>query len=180
MAFTNNPMTFGNADILNPMVPYYAEQAAQHAARNPFDPSAAQQAQHWAQVLQQQRAEQARWPSRLLSKQRRSCLRKGPSEGRLLRACRRPQHSSQALALLWAQEPVRLIMVAWSEEYLPILGLSHVGRCRHQRGIPQLRHVHQRPDDRAERELQVKVQHVRDQGAMGEKKISSADLEPAC
>lgn len=51
-----------------------------------------------------------RWPSRLLSKQRRRCLRKRPQEDQSLRACRKLPSSSQALALQWAQEPVRLII----------------------------------------------------------------------
>ena len=65
MAFS--PQGFGdNVDGLNPMISYYAEQAAAHALRNPQDPTAQQQAHFWAAKLQMQRhaqaqAQQASW-----------------------------------------------------------------------------------------------------------------------
>ena len=40
------------------MISYYAEQAMQHAARNPHDPAAQAQAVHWVGMLQQQRQAQ--------------------------------------------------------------------------------------------------------------------------
>ena len=46
--------TNASDDLTNPMIAYYASQAAAHAARNPGDPNAQQQAQYWATRLSQQ------------------------------------------------------------------------------------------------------------------------------
>ena len=53
MSFTN--AQHGNGDIMNPMIPYYADQAMQHAARNPGDQHAQMQAQYWAGLLARKR-----------------------------------------------------------------------------------------------------------------------------
>ena len=58
MAFTShNGMSL--QDLMNPMIGFYADQASQHAARNPNDANAIQQAQYWAGLLAQQRQAQA-------------------------------------------------------------------------------------------------------------------------
>ena len=48
-------MTNPCVDMNNPMLAYYADQAAQHAARNPVDQAAQQQASYWANLAAQQR-----------------------------------------------------------------------------------------------------------------------------